>query len=124
MCLSLIDEWRVRVAQGFAALGTVASADARLEMKLQAALGASYAWAGSDVVEIESAWTKALDLSRRLGDVEHQLRALWGLWLIHDRQAPAFARQFAAIASTPADKLVSDRMIALSYSSRECRVLG
>jgi tetratricopeptide (TPR) repeat protein len=119
MCLSLIDEWRVRVAQGFAALGTVASADARLEMKLQAALqaalGASYAWAGCDVVEIESAWTKALDLSRRLGDVDHQLRALWGLWLIHDRQALAFARQFAAIASTPADKLVSDRMIALSY---------
>ena len=82
MYLSLIDEWRFRVTQAVTALGTVASADARLEMKLQAALqaafGASLAWVGCDVIEIESAWTKAFNLSRRLGDVDHQLRALLG----------------------------------------------
>ncbi len=115
MYLSLIDECRVRVARALTALATAADADARLEMKLQSAFGASLAWVGGVVTEIELAWTKTLDLARRLDDVDHQLRALWGLWLIHDRQALALAQQFAAIASTPADRLISDQMIGFSY---------
>jgi predicted ATPase len=59
MYLSLIDEWRFRVTQALTALGKAASADDRLEMKLQAALqaalGASFARVGCDVVEIGSA---------------------------------------------------------------------
>jgi predicted ATPase len=57
MYLSLIDEWRFRIAQAITALGTAASADAGLEFKLQAALqaalGASSAWIGCAVQPVQ-----------------------------------------------------------------------
>ena len=113
--LSLIEERRRRVERALAAL---AGTDARLEMKLQAALGASLGWIGGAVIEMGSAWTRTLELAESLGDVDHQLRALWGLWLTSDRDALALAQQFSALASTPADRLIADQMVGCSYHWR------
>jgi predicted ATPase len=114
MQLSLLQECRALVDRAIAALTASAVEDRRLEMKLHAALGASLAWIGGTVSEIEAAWTRALHRAETLGDVEHQLRSLWGLWLLKDRGALPLARQFSTVASTQADRLLGERMIAVS----------
>jgi predicted ATPase len=114
--LSLIEECRRRVERALAAL--VPATSAHLEMKLQTALGASLGRVGGAATEMESAWIKTLDLAEGLGDVDYQLRALWGLWEIRDREALALAQRFAAVASTPADRLIGDQMIGYSCHYR------
>jgi predicted ATPase/DNA-binding winged helix-turn-helix (wHTH) protein len=113
--LSLVEECRRRVEQALTALVLSANSDARLEMKLQAALGASLGRVGGNVTEMESAWTRTLDLAKGTGNVDYELRALFGLWMIRDRGSLALAEQFAAGAKTPADRLISDQMIGHSY---------
>jgi len=115
MYLSLIEECRRRVNQALTALVPAAGADLRLEMKLQAALAASLAWVGGASIEMESACTRAFELAEHLGDADYQLRAIWGLWHVRDQGAVALAERFAAVASTPADRLVGDQMIGNSY---------
>jgi predicted ATPase len=116
--LSLIEECRRRVEQALAALSPAAGADAHLEMRLQAALGASLGYIGDAVTQTEAACTKTLDLARSLGNVDYQLRALWGLAVISERETLELAQQFAAIASTPADRLIGDQMIGQAYHFR------
>jgi predicted ATPase/DNA-binding winged helix-turn-helix (wHTH) protein len=123
MQLSLLEECRGRVEQALAALATVAERDARQEMKLLAALGASRLYTRGGVPEVASAWTKALGLAESLGDPEYQKRCLWGLWSFHvngvDYQtALSLARRFASLAATspdPNDRFVGERMIGISY---------
>ncbi len=115
MHLSLLQECRGLVERAIAALPAAASEGTRLEMKLHAALGASLAWVGGSIPESEAAWLRVLHLAESLGDVDHQLRSLWGLWLRKkSREALPLARQFFAVAPTLADQLVGDRMIAVS----------
>lgn len=111
--LSLIEECRRRVERALAALAP-ASADARLEMRLQAALATSLGQTGGAGAEIDSTWVRTLELAESLGDVDYQLRALWGLWQIRDRGALAAAERFAVIASSPADRLTGDQMVGHS----------
>jgi predicted ATPase len=87
-------------------------------MKLHAALSVSLAFTGGTVPEIEVAWMSALRLAERVGDVDYQLRALFGLWVHETREALARAQQFAALAVTPADRVVGERMIGTSYYFR------
>ena len=115
--LSLLLECRTRVERALVAL-TTASAGARREMKLQAALGASLNFTGGTVREILIAWTSALDLAERVGDIDYQLRALFGLWTHETQLALGYARQFAALAATPADRLVGERMVGISSFHR------
>ena len=115
--LSLLLECRTRVERALAAF-TAGGTDARREMKLQAALGASLNFTGGTVREILIAWRSALNLAERVGDVDYQLRALFGLWTHETRLALRFARQFGALAVTPADRLVGDRMIGISSFRR------
>jgi predicted ATPase len=123
MQLSLLEECRGRVEQALAALATVAERDARQEMKLLAALGASRLYTRGGVPEVASAWTKALGLAESLGDPEYQKRCLWGLWSFHVngvdyRTALSLARRFASLAATspdPNDRFVGERMIGISY---------
>lgn len=114
MHLSLLEECRGRVEQAIDALAVAAIDDTRLAMKLHAALGASLAWVGGAVAEIELAWTRALHFAESLGDIDHQLRSLWGLWLLKDRDALPLAHRFFAVATTQADQLLGERMIAVS----------
>src|SRR5262249_33454299 len=64
-------------------------------------------------------WTRVLAISEELGDVDYQLRAIWGLWadLLNRgelRPALAMAERFSALAGRrpqSADRFVGDRMI-------------
>jgi predicted ATPase/DNA-binding winged helix-turn-helix (wHTH) protein len=123
MQLSLMEECRGRVEQALAALGSAADRGARREMKLHAALAASLTFTkGATVPEIGAAWTKALEIAESLHDTEHQLRALWGLWLFYTassqhRIALALAQKFHSVAASPADlndRLIGERLIGVS----------
>jgi predicted ATPase/DNA-binding winged helix-turn-helix (wHTH) protein len=123
MCLSLLEECRGRVEQ---ALAAGADRDARREMRLQAALGASLTFNRSTipeiVAEIGAAWTKALELAESLDDAEYQLRSLWGLWFFHTasgrhRIALTLAQRFSVLTAErpdPNDRLVGKQMIGIS----------
>lgn len=112
--LSLLLECRSRVEQAIAVLSVNASPDPRVEMKLQAALGASLLTIGGAVSEIEAPWARALHLAESLGDIDHQLRSLLGLWLLSDREALGLAQRFFAVASTLTDRLFGEFMIGVS----------
>ena len=123
MQLSLLEECRGRVEQALAALASFAEADARQEMKLLAALGASQLYTRGGVPEVASAWTKALKLAESLGDTEYQMRSLWGLWSFHVNgvdycTALSLAHRFASLVATspdPNDRFVGERMIGVSH---------
>jgi predicted ATPase/DNA-binding winged helix-turn-helix (wHTH) protein len=123
MQLSLMEECRRRVEQALAALANVAEPDARQEMKLLAALGASRLYTRGGVPEVASAWTKVLELANSLGDPEYQKRALWGLWSFHVngidyRTSLSLAHRFGSLAATspdPDDRFIGERMIAISH---------
>jgi predicted ATPase/DNA-binding winged helix-turn-helix (wHTH) protein len=123
MQLSLLEECRGRVEQALAALASFAEADARQEMKLLAALGASRLYTRGGVPEVASAWTKALKLAESLGDTEYQMRSLWGLWSFHVNgvdycTALSLAHRFASLVATspdPNDRFVGERMIGVSH---------
>jgi predicted ATPase len=99
------------------------SRDARQEMKLHVAQGASLNYTrGETAPETGAAWTKALELAESLDDVEYQLRSLWGLWVFHTasgrhRAALALAQRFHTLAtnrSDAGDRLVGERLIGAS----------
>jgi predicted ATPase/DNA-binding winged helix-turn-helix (wHTH) protein len=118
MHMSLMEECRGRVEQALAVLNAAIGGDTRFEMQLNAALGWSIAFTRRNGLEMQAALTKALQLAEGLGDVDHQLRSLWGLWLVEDRNALRVAQQFSALAVTPADRLIGERMIGCSYHFR------
>src|SRR6267378_2480861 len=135
--LSLMEECRSRVEQALSALAAGAGRDARCEMKLHAALGASQVHTGAVTVpEIEAAWTRALEIAESLDDAEYQLRSLLGLWFFQTasgrhRAALASAQSFCTLAAKrpdPNDRLIGERMIAVSqyylgdHSSARCRL--
>jgi hypothetical protein len=118
-----MEECRSRVEQALAALAAGANRDARREMKLHAALGASLIpTRGAAGPEIGAAWTKALEIAESLDDTEYRLRSLWGLWSFHIsggqyRVALALAQRFYTLAanrSDPNDRLIGERMIGVS----------
>jgi predicted ATPase/DNA-binding winged helix-turn-helix (wHTH) protein len=123
MHLSLLEECRRRVEQARDALATGAEVDARQDMKLYAALGASLIYTRGGGSEVASAWTKALEIAESLDDTEYQMRSLWGLWSFHVngvqyRTALTLARRFSSLAATrpdPNDRLVGERMIAIAH---------
>ena len=89
--LSLLEECRSRAKQALDALATAGNQDPYAEMRLHAALGAST----SEATEMGAAFTNALAIAERLGDLEYHLRALGGLYfclvrrICGRRQAPA-----------------------------------
>jgi predicted ATPase len=123
MQLSLLDECRSRVERALAALGAGANRDARREMKLHAAQGASLMYTRSVTdPEVGAAWTKALEIAKRLDDLEYQLRALWGVWSFQMRSgqhrlALALVQRFCSLAPkrpNPNDRLIGERMMGES----------
>jgi predicted ATPase/DNA-binding winged helix-turn-helix (wHTH) protein len=119
----MVDECRRRVDQVFASLAPDARIDARSEMKLQAALGASLLFTEGAVPAVGQACTAALHLAESLGDSEHQLRASWELW-VHRTNTGEFAaaldvaQRFHTIALDHADPStlpIADRMTGVSY---------
>ncbi len=121
--LSIVEEGRSRVEQALASLAREAPIDARSEMKLQAALGASLLFTKGAIPAAEQACTAALRLAKSLGDIEYQLRALWEIWVHRTNTgehaaALAVGQQFYALAVEHADPgtlPIADRMIGMSY---------
>jgi len=75
-----MDECRARVKRALSSPGSGSNPDARRDMKLYTAFGASLLYTRGPVPETGAAWTRALEIAERLADAEYRLRALWGLW--------------------------------------------
>jgi len=120
--LSMMEECRSRVEQALTLVGE-APIDARGEMKLQAALGASLLFTKGAVPAAGRACTVALRLAESLGDTEYQLNALWQTWIHRTNTgghtaALAIAQKFHTLAlehAAPAVLPIADRMIGMSY---------
>lgn len=94
-------------------------AEPRLEMELHAALGSTLVSTNGASSEIETTWTKVLQLAESLGATEQKLSALWGL-LSHRinnrdfRGCLPLAIQFRETASESSDTsniYIGDRLI-------------
>ncbi len=117
--LSLLDECFIAVTKAIAYLDAHPDADERRRMKLYAALG----WPQMRSTEIPekgiNAWTEALRIAERLGDVDYQLRAIWAMWVdAINRAQPQlgleYSNQFATVAAgsrDPADRIVARRIL-------------
>jgi predicted ATPase len=122
MQLSLMEECRSRIERALPALAAGANRDARHEMKLHAALGASLIYARGAVAEIGAAWTRAYEVAESLDDAEYQLRSLLGLCFFQTasarhRAALALAQRFCTLAakrSDSNDRLIGERLIGVS----------
>ena len=103
--------------RALAACGEQRNADR--EMRLYAARAWSLMQTRGFVVETEVAWSHVLELSREQGNVDYQLRALWGQWaaLLNRcelQAALAVGKQFSELAKTQTgtgDRFVGDRMV-------------
>jgi predicted ATPase/DNA-binding winged helix-turn-helix (wHTH) protein len=117
--LSLLSECYQRARH---ALGLPAAArSAPQEMRLHAAVAWSLMQIKGFVQETRDTWTILLGLSRDYNDLDHQLRALWGLWAARVsegalRTALALAEEFSSLAQQAAetDRCVGDRMLGHS----------
>jgi predicted ATPase len=123
MHLSLLDECRGRAEQALTSLAAGMNRDARQEMKLHAAQGASRTYTrGFAAPETGAAWVRALEIAESLDDAEYQLRSLRGLWVFHSASsrygiALALAQRFHALAASRSDliyRLVGERLIGIS----------
>jgi predicted ATPase len=118
---TLLGESRTRVERALVALAAAPRRDARAEMQLRAALGWSLMGTTGPEPATGAAWAAALHLAEELGDADHQLRALWGLWCNHlytgrPRDGLQVAEQFRAVATKagdPADALIGDRLMGV-----------
>jgi predicted ATPase/DNA-binding winged helix-turn-helix (wHTH) protein len=118
---SLIGECRKRVSRALECIRPNGEDAARQQMQLLTALGvAMYSQGPSS--EAQESWTKVLSLAGSLGDVDHQLRALWGLWVVSvtggsHREGLTIAENFASLARQSSDALsllVGDRLVGTS----------
>jgi predicted ATPase/DNA-binding winged helix-turn-helix (wHTH) protein len=115
--LSLTSECAERIDRALAARAT--SPGTTGELRLNAARAWSLMQTKGFVPETDGAWAHVLELSEQRGDVDYQLRALWGLWagLVNRgelRAALANAERFSTLAAgqtDPMDLLVGDRMV-------------
>jgi hypothetical protein len=103
--LSLLEECRGRARQALGALATASTEEPREAMRLHAALGGST----PDASEMVAAFTKTLDIAKRLGNYDYQLRALKGLYFYYAgsgrfRAADPFAREFHVLALRGSDR--------------------
>src|SRR6266404_1441800 len=120
--LSLVQECRARVERALASLVPEADRNARQELKLYTALGASLLFSKASIRDTEAVWAKALEIAERLCDTEYQLRALCELWACRlncgeFRVALALAQRFYSLAQDRGDTAelpIGDRMIGVS----------
>ncbi len=120
MGLSMVRECRVRVERALASLDDDGESPQE-RMKLLAALGVHLMQTRSAPDKTRATWERSLGLAEQQGDVDHQLRALFGIWaqdfVESDlRGARATARRFQRVAARcddPLDAAVGDRMIGV-----------
>ncbi|WP_165422487.1 winged helix-turn-helix domain-containing protein [Rhizobium leguminosarum] len=119
---SLIDECRrcVETAMG---LLPVERANSVTAMKLHAALGGVFMNIEGGGERTSGAWLEVYRLSGKLGDVDHRLKSLWGLWVDtrnrgRYRAAFSVAKRFSRLARQARDPMIernADRMMGISH---------
>jgi predicted ATPase/DNA-binding SARP family transcriptional activator len=107
---SLLVECRDRAERALASLGPRPERDARCEMQLSAALLVSLMHTKGAVPATIAAWTTVLEIAEGLGDIEYQLRALWGMW--HFRISRGEFRAALELAETFSDRVARTTNLA------------
>jgi len=117
--LSLNEECRSRVEAALERLEPAEREGSREAMQLFSGLGISLTYRFDP--RSSTAWTRALEIARTLGDTEYQLRAIRGLWTNKFAdgdiaQSEDLAREFSQIAqrsSDPADIPLAQRLTGM-----------
>lgn len=116
--LSLFDECIAAVSASIGHLDANPGLDEASRMKLYAALGWPQLIAADSPGRGVEAWAASARIAEKLGDVDHQLRAIWALWVdALNRAEPktglALTERFAVVAVAspdPADIVIGHRM--------------
>ncbi|HEV7305693.1 ATP-binding protein [Ensifer sp.] len=116
--LSLFDECIAVVTASISYLDANPDLDEASRMKLYTALGWPQLIAADEPWRGVAAWTASARIAEKLGDVDHQLRAIWALWVdAINRAAPreglAWTERFtdqAIVSPDPADSVIGQRM--------------
>jgi predicted ATPase/DNA-binding winged helix-turn-helix (wHTH) protein len=108
--LSLLDECLVAVTRAIAYLEERPGLDERSRMKLYAALGWPQMRSTDAPEHGIAAWSTTLRIAEEIGDADHQLRAIWALWVDainrgEPRLGMAFAEKFGVLACSSADPM-------------------
>lgn len=116
--LSRVSECRTWVDKGLAS-DAVAPLAVRQRMLLQTALASVLMLTYGTGAEMREAWRQVREDARDLGDAEHKMRALWGLWT--DRcgcnqytEALELAERYIALNSGGNQQLLGKRMRAVA----------
>nr|WP_299503571.1 winged helix-turn-helix domain-containing protein [uncultured Rhizobium sp.] len=116
--LSLFDECIAAVTSSIGYLDANPDVDEASRMKLYTALGWPQMIAADAPGRGIEAWTASARIAEKLGDVDHQLRSIWGLWVDAINKAEPntalgltlrFA-EMAAVSPDPADIVIGHRM--------------
>jgi len=116
--LSLYDECIAAVTASIGFLDANPDVDEASRMKLYTALGWPQLIAADDPGRGVEAWAASGRIAERLGNVDHQLRSIWGLWVdtlnrAEPSKALALTKQFAEVAVAspdPADMVIGRRI--------------
>src|SRR5262249_9555691 len=113
-----LDECLAAVTRAITYLDARPQLDARRRMKLYAALGWPQMRSTDAPEHGVAAWSAALQIAEEIGDVDHQLRAIWALWVdavnrAEPQRGMDYAERFAALAPSsdePSDAIIGKRM--------------
>lgn len=116
--LSLNEECRAYAEKALSSLDAAKTEATYDKLRLLTALGGALTYTWAPAPEVITAWENALKIAKDLGDIDHQLRSLWGLWVTEKSQGKnrlglKIAEKFACVAAASADaadSLVADRM--------------
>lgn len=116
--LSLLDECLAAVIRAIGALDATPGLDECCRMKLHAALGWPQMRPLAAAEYGAEAWRTALTIAESLGDLDHQLRSVWALWVdainrAEPRLGLDLAERFIALAQTspnPTDAVIGRRL--------------
>ncbi|WGD50309.1 winged helix-turn-helix domain-containing protein [Bradyrhizobium sp. CB1650] len=119
--LSLLVECRSRLELALNS-SEVDALDVRSRLELVAALGFVMTNSTGFLPDTIAVLESALDLAREVGDVDHQLRALWSIWTCRfnnaeSRRSHEIANQFVKLASkveSDSDLLVGKRLTGVT----------
>ena len=101
--LSTVDESRSRVERALGRPDAVARCDPAVRMKLVSSYASGLNFSDNLGPSADAAWREAHQLARAVGNIDYQLRTLWGLGVLQSftgrhQQALATLQQFVALA--------------------------